>query len=75
MFKSFPESQFVPGLPPGPHPVRTWARYKDILIAAENIFINCVSGRNIQPGWQAVGDDSAMGVFLWGSICPIDRSL
>lgn len=74
MLADFPVSQPFPGQPPGPHPARDISNYEKVWEAAGRISAACVTAEQF-GGWEAVGRDGGIGVFIWSRGSEIDRAV
>ena len=74
MLVDFPASEPFPEEPPGPHLARDSANFLEVWEAAGSILHRCVKRREL-PGWEVIGrDGGAIGIFIWGTGCEIDRA-
>ncbi len=64
MLTDFPSSQPFPGKPPGPYPSRAATSYEKVWQAAVRIIRGCVMLEGF-AGWEVVGKDEGIGVFVW----------
>ena len=74
MLVDFPDSQLLPGQPPGPHPPRAKTSFEQLWGAAGRIVLACIRPEGF-AGWEVVGRQNAIGVFVWSTGSEIDRAV
>lgn len=74
MLTDFPSSQPLPGKPLGPYPPRDIASFRNVWGAALRILRACVEGQKF-AGWEVIGRDEGIGVFIWSRGSEIDRAV